>query len=83
MGATDIKLESGPRSYEAQVSQYIQGQKQKQELSNGNAGKIVQALVQPQRVTSVSASRSEFNKTVFSAGGNSAKGVGGKVDVTG
>ena len=83
MSATDIKLESGPRSYEAQVSQYIQGQKQKQEMSNGNAGKIVQALVQPQRVTSVSASRTEFNKNVFAAGGAGSQGVGCKVDVTG
>lgn len=82
MAATDIRLESGPREYEAQVSQYIQGQKQKAELQNNLASQTVQRLLEPQRVNTVPATRSEMNKTLFNAGG-SFSGVGGKVDVSG
>lgn len=82
MGASDIRLENGPPEYEAQVSQHIQGQKQKAELQNNLASQTVQRLLEPQRVNTVSATRSEMNKTLFDAGGSSS-GVGGKVDVTG
>ncbi len=82
MAAADIHLESGPREYEAQISQHIQGQKQKAELQNNLASQTVQRLLEPQRVNTVPATRSEMNKTLFNSGGASS-GVGGKVDVTG
>lgn len=83
MGAADIRLEYGPREYEAQISQHIQGQKQKAEQQNNVATQSVQRLVQPQKVTSVSATRSEMNKTLFNAAGSSPAGVGSNVDLKG